>query len=178
MMRRAALLLLLLLLVALVALGALAWQRFANASYGELVLAGAVDVRVERAGWQLTKISYSVPVIASNPGIEQLARGSVPARPSRAVARAVQGRLYPLGWARMEGAERTGPTLFEFGMTRARYSRTYLFGLASETVLLVGYDGPPADVRLTVTRMLHLPRLPGWLRTLFGDAAPRFLAAG
>jgi hypothetical protein len=153
--------------LALAALGVVAWQRFANAPYDELVLPGATGLRVERTGWQRAEIRYGVPAFESNPGVEQVAQFTVPSRPSRAVARALQQRLYARGWLRMEGAERTGPTLFEFGMTRTRYSRSILFGLVTESVLLVGYDGPPADVRLSVTRALLLPRPPAWLRDLW-----------
>lgn len=166
-MRRAALTLMALLPLALVALGAVAWWRFTNTSYAELVLPGASGLRIERVGWQRTEMRYGASAFAANPGTELVAQVAVPSRPSRALTRALQQRLYVRGWLRMDGAERTGPTLFEFGMTRTRYSRSSFFGLFNETVLLVGYDGPPTDVRVSVTRALRLPRLPAWLRALF-----------
>ena len=166
-MRRAALTLALLLPLALVALGLVAWQRFTGTSYDELVLPGASGLQIERVGWQLTRISYGVPALGANPGTERIAQLTLPSRPSRAAARALQQRLYPRGWVWMEGAERTGPTLFEFGMSRTRYTRSFLFGLATESVLFVGYDGPPAEVRISVVRALHLPRPPAWLRAIF-----------
>jgi hypothetical protein len=166
-MRRAALTVMVLLPLALLALGGIAWQRLANASYDELIAKGASEVRVERANWRVTRIRYALPPAPKVPVTEQLQVGLAANGPPSERVRLLQRHLYTLGWIRMEGAERTGPTLFESGVTRVRYHRSYLFGLAGETVLLAAYDGSPTTVSITVIRALYPPRPPKWLRDLW-----------